>query len=595
MKKDLRKRLAVWIGMLFVVTQIISTMTINASTEEEESKKYGRIEHYNGILFGDDALVSYDGKDYAYTSKGGDNEGSVAVGGDLYTPYLDNSMDFGASAAPGYTGIGNKYEDNGMPTVMTSGKWYKKDGSNINIYGSEVNKVLLSEEYNQGFTVSGADVKYSSSSDIKNAISNFKKKVLSTIEYTNNLEVNGYLEDNINGKNIVTKTESDNEIIKVVLDSGEIPSLDLKKEVNLDKKYVIYCDAEKIQFNGGGILHGGEPVWGSGLTEDSSLFKIAKNVIWVLPNATSIEISGYAVIGSVVAPKAMVHCKGSSINGQLFASSLHQEGGFELHNFTSNWDWDLDLEPKGVIGIEKVDSQNSEVKLSGAEFEIRDLKDNVVDTLITNDAGRDNSILLPYGEYIIRETKAPEGYELSTEKITVTVNSEKVVYKTITNKKAPVIPEIKNGTIGIEKVDSENSEIKLSGAIFEIRDLKGNVVDTLITNDEGRDDSISLPYGKYIIVETKAPEGYILDDFSQNIVINDEEDEILLEVKNVKEVVPEDNYPGNDDSEEIETTLKEENENSPVKTGDGSGDIWGVGTLSLLSLIAMLLSIRKFK
>ncbi|MFQ9246589.1 MAG: collagen-binding domain-containing protein [Clostridium paraputrificum] len=164
MKKGFKRKLATWVGILFVITQIIPARTINATTEEEENKKYGTIEHYNGILFGDDKLVSYDNKNYAYISKGGDNEGAVAVGGDMHAPYLDNSMDFGASAASGYTGIGSKYEDNGMPTVMTSGKWDKIIGSNITVYGS---KVLLAQEYNQGFAVMGADVNYSGQTEYK--------------------------------------------------------------------------------------------------------------------------------------------------------------------------------------------------------------------------------------------------------------------------------------------------------------------------------------------------------------------------------------------------------------------------------------------
>ena len=212
-----------WVGILFVITQIIPPRNINATIEEDENKKYGTIEHYNGILFGDDNLVAYDNKSYAYISKGGDNEGAVAVGGVCHTPYLDNSMDFGASAALGYTGIGSKYEDNGMPTVMTSGKWDKINGSNITVYGS---RVLLAQEDNQGFTVMGSDVNYSGEQNIKNSISKFKGEISNTIVYIEGLETNGTFEDNSYGKNIVINNEKN--IVKVKLDSGMIPSLRFK-------------------------------------------------------------------------------------------------------------------------------------------------------------------------------------------------------------------------------------------------------------------------------------------------------------------------------------------------------------------------------
>ncbi|MFR2526343.1 MAG: SpaA isopeptide-forming pilin-related protein [Clostridium paraputrificum] len=520
MKKGFKRKLATWVGILFVITQIIPARTINATTEEEENKKYGTIEHYNGILFGDDKLVSYDNKNYAYISKGGDNEGAVAVGGDMHTPYLDNSMDFGASAASGYTGIGSKYEDNGMPTVMTSGKWDKIIGSNITVYGS---KILLAQEYNQGFAVMGADVNYSGQQNIKNSISKFKGKVSNTIGYIESLETNGSFEDNSYGKNIITNNGKN--IMKVKLDSGIIPSLDLKESVDLDKQYVIYSNAKDIKFSGGCVRYNGADVWGSSLPKDSPLFKIASNFIWVFPNAETVEINNYAVIGSVVAPKAKVHGNGSSINGQLFASSLHQEGGFELHNFTSRWNWELDS--KGSIEIEKVDSKNSSIKLAGAVFEVYDSEENLKGTIKTNSQGKGSLGNLEYGEYTLVEKIAPLGYVLSSDRITVNVNSEGITYKTITNTKIL-------GKINILKVDSADENIKLPGAVFEVKDSEGTVVDTITTDENGVGTSKELPYGSYTVAEVSAPSGYELSGESKNVTIDSNGQIIELTFKNSK-------------------------------------------------------------
>ena len=520
MKKGFKRKLATWVGILFVITQIIPARTINATTEEEENKKYGTIEHYNGILFGDDKLVSYDNKNYAYISKGGDNEGAVAVGGDMHTPYLDNSMDFGASAASGYTGIGSKYEDNGMPTVMTSGKWDKIIGSNITVYGS---KILLAQEYNQGFAVMGADVNYSGQQNIKNSISKFKGKVSNTIGYIESLETNGSFEDNSYGKNIITNNGKN--IVKVKLDSGIIPSLDLKESVDLDKQYVIYSNAKDIKFSGGCVRYNGADVWGSSLPKDSPLFKIASNFIWVFPNAETVEINNYAVIGSVVAPKAKVHGNGSSINGQLFASSLHQEGGFELHNFTSRWNWELDS--KGSIEIEKVDSKNSSIKLAGAVFEVYDSEENLKGTIKTNSQGKGSLGNLEYGEYTLVEKIAPLGYVLSSDRITVNVNSEGITYKTITNTKIL-------GKINILKVDSADENIKLPGAVFEVKDFQGTVVDTITTDENGVGTSKELPYGSYTVAEVSAPSGYELSEESKNVTIDSNGETIELTFENTK-------------------------------------------------------------
>ena len=520
MKKSFKRKLAAWVGILFVITQIIPARTINATTEEEENKKYGTIEHYNGILFGDDNLVSYDNKNYAYISKGGDNEGAVAVGGDMHVPYLDNSMDFGASAASGYTGIGSKYEDNGMPTVMTSGKWDKINGSNITVYGS---RVLLAQEDNQGFTVTGSDVEYSTRQNIKNAISKFKSKVSNTIGYIEGIETNGIFEDNLYGKNIITNNEKN--IVKVKLDSGIIPSLDLKGSVDLDKQYVIYSNAKDIKFSGGSVRYDGADVWGSSLPKDSPLFKIASNFIWVFPNAETVEINNYAVIGSVVALKAKVHGNGSSVNGQLFASSLHQEGGFELHNFTSRWNWDLDS--KGSIEIEKVDSKNSSIKLSGAVFEVYDSEEKLKGTITTDSQGKGSLGNLEYGEYTLVEKTAPVGYVLFSDRVTVNVNSQGITYKTITNTKIL-------GKISILKVDSTDADIKLPGAVFEIKDSQGTVVDTITTGENGVGTSKELPYGSYTVTEVSAPPGYELSGESKDVTIDSNGQTIELTFKNSK-------------------------------------------------------------
>ncbi len=235
----------------------------------------------------------------------------------------------------------------------------------------------------------------------------------------------------------------------------------------------------------------------------------------------------------------------------------------------------------GSILIEKVDSADENVKLQGAVFEVKDSEGTVVDTITTGENGVGTSKELPYGSYTVEEVNAPSGYELSEESKNVTISSNgETIELTFENTKIL-------GKINILKVDSIDESIKLSGAEFEIRDLEGNILDTLITNEEGVANSIQLPYGNYIVIETKAPEGYVLNDFSENVTINNENLEILLKVENIKEeLLPE-------DPKEPEVPSKEDNEKEPVKTGDESGNIGGLGLMSLLSLIAMLLMHKK--
>lgn len=75
------------------------------------------------------------------------------------------------------------------------------------------------------------------------------------------------------------------------------------------------------------------------------------------------------------------------------------------------------------------------------------------------------------------------------------------------------------GQISLKKVSSDTSVTadgvdddyySLKGATFEVRDSGGKVVDTLVTDANGEATSILIPYGKYKLVETKNPTGYLV-------------------------------------------------------------------------------------
>lgn len=82
--------------------------------------------------------------------------------------------------------------------------------------------------------------------------------------------------------------------------------------------------------------------------------------------------------------------------------------------------------------------------------------------------------------------------------------------------------ELVNGKIIIEKTD-EYTKKGIAGVEFEIRDKDGNVIETLVTDKNGHAESKELPIAvfkdgkfaeniKYYVVETKAADGYILDE-----------------------------------------------------------------------------------
>lgn len=89
--------------------------------------------------------------------------------------------------------------------------------------------------------------------------------------------------------------------------------------------------------------------------------------------------------------------------------------------------------------------------------------------------------------------------------------------------------ETVNGKIIIEKTDEYTGK-GIGGVEFEIRDKDGNVIETLVTDKNGHAESKELPIAvfkdgnfaediKYYVVETKAAEGYILDETVREVVL----------------------------------------------------------------------------
>ncbi|MFB5589941.1 SpaA isopeptide-forming pilin-related protein [Bacillus cereus group sp. BfR-BA-01403] len=158
----------------------------------------------------------------------------------------------------------------------------------------------------------------------------------------------------------------------------------------------------------------------------------------------------------------------------------------------------------GTVSIHKIDSENPNKGLKGAEFEVRNSANEVVAKLKTDEKGFSVPQTLAPGTYKVYETVAPEGYQKLTSPVEVTLQAGET--KTI---------EIKNtmqkGQIEVKKIDSENGEKPLANAEFDIV-KDGVVVEHIVTDKDGKVISKPLAPGKYILKETKAPEGYQLKE-----------------------------------------------------------------------------------
>lgn len=181
---------------------------------------------------------------------------------------------------------------------------------------------------------------------------------------------------------------------------------------------------------------------------------------------------------------------------------------------------------KGQIEVYKVDAEDKKQKLEGVIFELLDEEGNVVETMITNKEGYSITSKLPIGSYYLKEIKTKEAYRLSQELIEVEIKQDQIATVIVENQK-------KKGQIEISKIDAEKEEIKLENVEFQIWNDKDELVETILTNQEGYAITKELPIGEYVIKETKTKENYVLSEEITKVEVKYGEIE-KLEFKNEK-------------------------------------------------------------
>lgn len=219
-------------------------------------------------------------------------------------------------------------------------------------------------------------------------------------------------------------------------------------------------------------------------------------------------------------------------------------------------------EVRGALSVVKKDAQSGKViQAAGTKFRILDAQKNpismrvtypsntYIDTFETDDTG---SFTLPerlvYGKYYLEEVAAPNGY-LKGELLPFTVD------RTSDWSKPQVITycdENVKGQIELTKVSASGGAL-LAGAEFDViaaedvitpdgtlRAKAGTIVDHVTTGKDGKAVTGELFLGKYLVKETKAPEGYALStkEYKAELLYKDQNTKLV-----VKKLDPIENAP----------------------------------------------------
>lgn len=275
-------------------------------------------------------------------------------------------------------------------------------------------------------------------------------------------------------------------------------------------------------------------------------------------------------------PLGRYYIKESKSNDSLFLNDKIIDVSIEYQNQTVSKVL-VEKETQDRVNMQKIqvfksgekDGISGYVKgLQGAEFTFKLYSevnrvgwDNATTyAVITTDKdGWANTPYLPYGKYLVKETKTPKGYFTAPD-FTISVTDDYSEYKDVEQiKRVNINNRPFSSQVKLVKVDKETGKnVTLNSASFKIKDSKGEYVvqkvfgikfDTFTTNSKNQITAISkemgtaslplsLEAGTYTIEEIKVPDGFLeLEQPVQFEIINqhdydvDEDKEPLLTVK----------------------------------------------------------------
>ena len=169
-------------------------------------------------------------------------------------------------------------------------------------------------------------------------------------------------------------------------------------------------------------------------------------------------------------------------------------------------------QPYPVLDLLKVDAETGK-PMEGVQFRLLDSQKREIGVFTTNRNGRITLTGLDGGTTVYwQEVETLEGYELDESLHKVSLQWGKTSKITIENEKIygclEILKVAADGS-ALAKVDAGDS---LAGAVFEIYNKKGKLVDRITTDENGKAVTKKLPIGEYTGKEVTAPKFFLLND-----------------------------------------------------------------------------------
>ena len=196
----------------------------------------------------------------------------------------------------------------------------------------------------------------------------------------------------------------------------------------------------------------------------------------------------------------------------------------------------IDLKKTGTISLTKVDSATGD-PLEGAEFTLYDStgtnkvvgEDGNAITATSDSSGKITFTNIPYGDYVLKETKAASNYEVCADiAFSLRDGNEAVADNALDLGK--VSDDLKTGTISLTKTDGATP---LAGAEFILSREDGGFSTTATSDAQGNVSFTNVPYSDsaYTIHESKTPDDSIYFKMADitDIYLNDQNSDVTTD------------------------------------------------------------------
>lgn len=281
-------------------------------------------------------------------------------------------------------------------------------------------------------------------------------------------------------------------------------SLIINKLSSADKKTPLEGVLFQITYSDGGFVD-------NGALSSKGLYRTDKN--------GQIILSG--ITGTVVVTEVET-IKGYRIDDAFRSQTI------EVRTNDTQQLWFYNTPVSGIL-IHKISSVDGK-EIPGVTFLLYDSTNTPVAQATSDDHGYAWFEDLPAGRYFLREMEN-EGYVRDTQKKTVYVKPGETTEVEWENTPITGQIQITKRSADYNSTNGLPAGTLLEGAMFEITDKAGNVVDTIRSNSRGLAISKQLPLSRYFVREVKAPEHYGISEKELTVYLEYEGQIARLEVE----------------------------------------------------------------